>query len=626
MRRAVRNAPITLHVTVVIICVVIIAIALLSSYAYFDARAQRLEIEEDHRGAVESSLVAYHRLTDRDLSLFDDLFTARLHDAFPAFLDEYEHADQDPRKMNLERLKADLGPGYDLYVIDGHNVIIATTYRSELGFDLSSYPGFGETLTSMRLGDGFVSDRVVQAQVNGTYRKYAYHPTPDHRYLLEIGLTHRTFQVRSRMDVPPDIEELAARTPSLVNARAYNVFMHPLGGPQDAGPVDAASLAAAIESRSPVEVVDRANATLTRYLFVDLRSPAYASDPSRVVEVTYSTRLLDEALLVIGIEHLLIAGLAVLLGALFAFGSATLVARPIRRIVDDVERIAGGDLDHPLSEAGSAELGTLRESIDRMVARLREQLGAVQASEQRVRDQNVALEERVHERTRELDEANQEARLYIDIMTHDLGRVLGPALPRAESLAAGLEGEQGERAVRVSEAIRQCAQIIECVAWVDRYRTCGRPLEETDLDRAIRDGIARHPDLQVRYDGTTERVLADGLLALVFANLLGDAWRYGGSGLNCHIRVEARNGEVLVSLEDDGPGIPDHEKETLFARPARDGGTPDRPGLGLSIAGALVRRYGGRIWADDRKESGYARGTVIRLTLLHSVSDAGSAA
>lgn len=99
-----------------------------------------------------------------------------------------------------------------------------------------------------------------------------------------------------------------------------------------------------------------------------------------------------------------------------------------------------------------------------------------------------------------------------------------------ESLAAGLEGEQGGEAVRVSEAIRQCTQILECVAWVDRYRTCDRPLEMTDLDRAIRDGITRHPDILVRYDGTTERVLADGLLSLVFANLLGDVWRYGGEG------------------------------------------------------------------------------------------------
>ena len=95
--------------------------------------------------------------------------------------------------------------------------------------------------------------------------------------------------------------------------------------------------------------------------------------------------------------------------------------------------------------------------------------------------------------------------------------------------------------------------------------------------------------------------MADGFLPEVFANLLGDIRHYGGSGVNCRIRVEPRGDEVLVSIEDDGPGIPDREKERLFARPAGAGTAAERPGLGLSIAGALVRRYGGRIWADDRE-------------------------
>ena len=406
----------------------------------------------------------------------------------------------------------------------------------------------------------------------------------------------------------------------------YNVLMRPMGATKGTVPAHAASLAAAVESRSTVEFADTVNATLHRYVFVDLLDPASASDPSLVLEIAYSTLPLEDALLVLGLEHLLIALLAVVLGALFAVGVATVMTRPVRGLVDDIERIAGGDLDHPLSDAGTAELGVLRASIDRMTARQRDQLAAVRVSEQQVREQNEVLERRVYERTRELAEANQEAHLYIDIMTHDLSRILGTALPRAESLAAGLEGEPAGGAKRLSEAIRQSIQIIECVEWVDHLRSLDTPLVETDLDRAIRDGIARHPDLRVRYDGTDERVLADGFLSEVFANLLGDIRHHGGSGINCRIRVEPQRGEVLVSLEDDGPGIPDREKERLFAPPTRAGAVAERPGLGLSIAGALVRRYGGRIWADDRKESGYARGTVIRITLPRSVPNAGSAA
>jgi len=56
---------------------------------------------------------------------------------------------------------------------------------------------------------------------------------------------------------------------------------------------------------------------------------------------------------------------------------------------------------------------------------------------------------------------------------------------------------------------------------------------------------------------------------------------------------------------------------TSLARPTGAGAAAERSGPGLSIAAALVCRYGGRIRVDGRKESGHTRGTVIWLTLRH---------
>lgn len=88
-------------------------------------------------------------------------------------------------------------------------------------------------------------------------------------------------------------------------------------------------------------------------------------------------------------------------------------------MVADLERIADGELDHPLPTGRSAELGVLRRSIDRMTARLKERLSAFQASVHQVREQHEALEVRVEERTPALAEANAEAHLSTGIMTHD---------------------------------------------------------------------------------------------------------------------------------------------------------------------------------------------------------------
>ncbi len=61
-------------------------------------------------------------------------------------------------------------------------------------------------------------------------------------------------------------------------------------------------------------------------------------------------------------------------------------------------------------------------------------------------------------------------------------------------------------------------------------------------------------------------VLADGLLPTVFTNLIGNAVKFGGPDVEITVRVEERDGEVLVSVEDTGPGVPDEVKAKLFHR------------------------------------------------------------
>jgi len=225
-----RSTPITLYLVLVIVGVVIVSIAVVSSIAYLESRDQLVAVELDHRNFTASTLVQTHRLMNRDLEVFDDLYTARMQAAFPQLIAEYERVGGDPDRMDLAGLKALLGDNYDLYVIDPGGVITATTYLPELGFNLSTYPGFGATLTSMRLGDGFVADRVVQENFNGTYRKYAYHPTSDHRYLLEIGLKDELFDRRSEIYAPLSLEHLQAENPSLLSVSVYNLFKQHVGG------------------------------------------------------------------------------------------------------------------------------------------------------------------------------------------------------------------------------------------------------------------------------------------------------------------------------------------------------------------------------------------------------------
>jgi len=97
-------------------------------------------------------------------------------------------------------------------------------------------------------------------------------------------------------------------------------------------------------------------------------------------------------------------------------------------------------------------------------------------------------------------------------------------------------------------------------------------------------------------------------LAQVMGNLLSNALRYAPEGGHITVRARSEGGEVIVSVADDGPGIPPQELPHLFerfwrgdrARRQATGGS----GLGLTIARSLVEAHGGRIWAESVEGQG----------------------
>ena len=94
-------------------------------------------------------------------------------------------------------------------------------------------------------------------------------------------------------------------------------------------------------------------------------------------------------------------------------------------------------------------------------------------------------------------------------------------------------------------------------------------------------------------------------LRRLFANLLDNALRYGASAA---VALERSGSEIVVTVDDDGPGIPALERSAVFepfyrVEPSRSRETGGA-GLGLAIARAIVEAHGGRISADAAPEGG----------------------
>ena len=112
----------------------------------------------------------------------------------------------------------------------------------------------------------------------------------------------------------------------------------------------------------------------------------------------------------------------------------------------------------------------------------------------------------------------------------------------------------------------------------------------------------------------------EGPLQQVFRNLVDNARSFSPPGGEVRIIVERhRGGEVVAAVEDDGPGMPPENLETVFERfyTARPKGAAfgGNSGLGLSIARQIIEAHGGTIHAENRMRGGQIIGARFVVTL-----------
>ncbi len=333
-------------ISMILLVLCIVAFFGVSDYIFtknnFDHESTLLEIQSEQN--IEGAM----RLTDIAWNIFDSNLNERMANGLGTVIGSYNSSGANPAVMDLGKLKQDLGGDMDIYLINESGVIEYTTYQPELGQDFRSVPYFYDYLSKIRMSSGFFPDRVVHELLGaGQFRKYAYMPTPDHKYVLELGLSGTSVdQVRTVLDTKDTIDKIVAVNPYITQYRIFNT----MGRRSDNNKLPEENvrgyLNQTISTRKTLEVIDQVKGEKIHYLFVDLKDEQSGSDPSRVVEITYNTGLQQDVLNRLIIYHILIALIAICLGCAIALFLSRRQIRPIQEIIFDVEKISKGDLNH----------------------------------------------------------------------------------------------------------------------------------------------------------------------------------------------------------------------------------------------------------------------------------------
>jgi two-component system, OmpR family, sensor kinase len=301
-----------------------------------------------------------------------------------------------------------------------------------------------------------------------------------------------------------------------------------------------------------------------------------------------------------------IAGFAVAGRAMRPIAALTATAREIASTRDPSKRIPESEREDEVAELG--------RTLDQMLR----QLDAARS---------------------ETEQMVQAQREFIADASHELRTPLTSILANLELLDEQLSqqeraGEQGEivaSALSSSQRMRRLVGDLLLLARADAGRTGTR--RECDLSEIAEAALAEvRPvaDGHILQLAGAEPVSVDGNpdeLHRLVVNLLDNGLRHTPDGTTIAVNVSRRNGQAVLEVTDDGPGIPGEQREHVFSRFARLSGPADvapdsGTGLGLAIVQAVARSHGGDVEVGDAQAGG-ARFTV---TLPAAAHEAGGGA
>ena len=378
------------YLMMAILFVIIATVVLAGIWTSYTTSTSSLEANAERlRTLTESHINTSFRMIDASLKLYDSTYNEEMRSAFALVMAEYEATGGTPSRMDLAGLKSRSG-GMDIYVINDRSVVEFTTKSSDLGLDFNViYPDFVEYLSTIRNSSGFYPDRVVKDWTTGSMTKYSYMPTPDHRYIIELGLSSELFEdERRELDYYEIVDEVRASNPYLEDVLLFQTQKRLIHNASYVPtPEESAMLDYLLrENRTTRVVRDPVAKRTVVWEVVDLRDPDYGSDMSIVAKLTYNDALLADEQGRLASLYALAATLVLLSGGLLAVTVSRRVARPIEQIAADIDAIAGGDLDHAIRPVGGYELSRLAEKTEVMVDRLKDQIRQRQASEERFAD------------------------------------------------------------------------------------------------------------------------------------------------------------------------------------------------------------------------------------------------
>jgi len=231
----------------------------------------------------------------------------------------------------------------------------------------------------------------------------------------------------------------------------------------------------------------------------------------------------------------------------------------------------------------------------------------------------------------ELHETKTKAHTYLNLLSHEIRNMGQISIGYLEMVMYKLDA--GEHLTKTNRelieiplnALHSSVELIDAVKSMQKVKTARLPMEKIDLGEVV-SGVVKDfssvPDraLNIRFSPVKDcRVEANYLLKEIFINLIGDVIKHANSHPDVSISINNVKSDGIryyaVTVEDNGPGIPDEMKSKLFSHLNCEEMKTHDQGLGLCLVKALVDIFHGKVQVEDRVPGDYTKGTRFVIML-----------
>ncbi|HWD74858.1 MAG TPA: HAMP domain-containing sensor histidine kinase [Solirubrobacteraceae bacterium] len=299
------------------------------------------------------------------------------------------------------------------------------------------------------------------------------------------------------------------------------------------------------------------------------------------VSLSASLTGVDHAVTNLLLVELLVAAAALALAALLVLRGTDTALRPLSAVIETATRIAHGDTKLRLKPSRTdTELGSLAAAFDRMLDSLETAIDEARASDAATR--------------RFLADASHELRNPIAALQASVETLLREQPPRPER--DRLEAAVARHSERLGRLVNDLLSLARLEA-----RPTRSPVDLATIARqVVEDAQGRAPDAAITLSASDDITVRGDPDALerVLRNLIDNALAAIQPSGRIDVQLRRHSGYIEARVADDGPGVPEDQRERIFERFVRLGPAKPGHGLGLAIARRAAQQHHGDLTCD----------------------------